>query len=66
MKTIIIKMFLGIGFGSVHNDEQELQVEDDATKEQIEEEVNEIVNDWAQNYIDLGYSWVAQEGQTNE
>jgi hypothetical protein len=48
MKTIYLH--LSIGFPTATRDD-ELEIEDDATEEEIEE----TVRDWANNYIE--YSW---------
>ncbi len=51
MRTL--KIYLTIGFpGAMHRDE--IEVEDDATEEQIEEEVR----DWAMNHVEWGWTEV--------
>ncbi len=52
MKTIYLHLSIGlsIGFPTATRDD-ELEIEDDATEEEIEE----TVRDWANNYIE--YSW---------
>lgn len=46
-----INVWLGIGFGEGASHEDVLELPDTATDEEIEEEVNE----WAQNYIETGW-----------
>lgn len=48
---MVIDVYLTIGYpGADHKDE--LEVEDDATDDQIDQEVSE----WAHNYIEFGWS----------
>lgn len=57
MKKLQVKVHLSIGYANAgHDDILELEVDDDATQEDIDKQVDEMVNDWANNYIDLGWS----------
>lgn len=55
--TIKIECCLSIGYPSKHEDVLEIEVDDDSTDPKIEKEVEEAVNDWSNNYIQLGYKW---------
>lgn len=62
MKTIKARFTLSIGFvGAKHEDIVEIQVEEDATKEEIEEEINEEWERWAMNYIDGGAEIIEED-----
>lgn len=63
---IKIKMSLGVGYaGCDREDEHEFQIDDNATDEQIEKEAEEIANEWAHQFLDIGFSTekVKQDGQ---
>lgn len=56
MKTIRIDAYLSIGYANANrNDLLEIEVDDNATLEQIEKEAEQAVNDWSSNFIDLGF-----------
>lgn len=56
MRIVKIKTHLSIGYANANReDELELQVDDDATPEEIEKDAEQLVNDWSTNYIDLGF-----------
>ncbi len=56
MKTIHVH--LSIGFPTASR-EDELEVEDDATEDEIEE----VVREWANNYIEFGWSAEKPKGR---
>lgn len=56
MKTIKFKMTCDTGFvTATHTAEEEIEVEDDATQEQIEKEIEERTHEWAMERIDFYY-----------
>jgi hypothetical protein len=64
MKRIIIDACADWGFaGTVREEELEIFVEDNATDEEIEGDVQEAVTEWMWNYMDLGYEWRREEGK---
>lgn len=53
---IKLKVSLSIGYANAtRTDELELEVDDDATDEEIETQAEELTNDWSGNFIDLGF-----------
>lgn len=52
MRTIKFKVGLSIGYQSKHEEELEIEVEDDATEEEIEEQKNQCLQEWAYNFIE--------------
>ncbi|TXK52370.1 hypothetical protein FVR03_01250 [Pontibacter qinzhouensis] len=55
MRKIKIEVSLGIGYAARREEKLEIEVEDEATPEQIEMEAGEAAEQWANNYIDLGF-----------
>lgn len=56
MKTIKVECSLSIGYANAHRkDEIEIEVEDDATEKQIEQQIDSAVTEWANNFIDVGW-----------
>lgn len=56
MKTIKFKVHLDTGFVTAeHRDELEIEVEDDATEEQIQQALDAEARDWAMNKIEYWY-----------
>lgn len=56
MRKITFKVSLGIGFsGAVHEDILEVEVENDASEQDIEQAKEEITTEWSYNYIDCGF-----------
>lgn len=59
MKTVKFNMNLSIGYpGATHEDEGQIEVEDNATKSEIESICEEYVQEWANNYIAYGFEYV--------
>lgn len=56
-----IKMHLSIGYQGSHNEEDYFEVPDNATPKEIEEEAERFTNEWADNYIDLGYTYTKEQ-----
>lgn len=56
-------MHLSIGYQGGYDDEDYFEVEDNATPEQIEEEAGRFTEEWASNYIQLGYAYEPEEGE---
>lgn len=54
MKTIKFKVYLAMGLNK-EEDELEIEVPDDATEEQIEEEKDHATMEWTQNYLDISH-----------
>jgi hypothetical protein len=55
--TVKIKVHLSIGIaGAVHNDVIEIDIPDDATEEVVNQIKDEACEDWANNFIDLGWT----------
>lgn len=56
-KTIRIKVSLGIGISNCrHKDELEVEVDENATPEEIKKRCDAETSDWASNYIDFGFT----------
>lgn len=56
MKTIIFEMHLHTGFvGAEYNEIGEIEVDDDATSYEIEEQVEEYTREWVYERIDWGF-----------
>lgn len=56
-KIIHIEVSLSIGFaGASRRDKLEVEVDTDATEAEIHAACQEAVDEWANNYIDYGYS----------
>ena len=59
---IKIEAHLSIGLGNAeHNDTLEVEVDDGATPEEIEEACEEEYDTWLQGYLDTGWSY--QDGR---
>jgi hypothetical protein len=57
MKTVKVKATLGIGYTNMSREQNfEFEFDDDDTEDQIEKEIDEIVKDWADNYIEI--KWI--------
>lgn len=50
-------MHLSIGYQGGHDDEDFFEVSDDATPKEIEAEAGRFAEEWASNFIDLGYAY---------
>lgn len=56
--VIKIKVHLSIGLGNAaHDDTLEVEVDDDATPEEIEAACQEEYDTWLQGYLDAGWSY---------
>ena len=63
MKEIKVKFTLGIGFaGARHEEKVTIEFEDDTTKEEIENIIEEEWKEWTYNYIDGGWD-IIEEGK---
>lgn len=52
-----IKVYLSIGYANAeHNDELDVDIPDDATETEAEELKEAAAQDWAYNFMDLGWS----------
>lgn len=58
MKIIKINVQLNIGQAGGRDDILDIEVDDNATPEEIETACDEACEDWANNYIDTGWSFV--------
>lgn len=57
MRILKIKVVCETGFaGCKHTDELFLEVEDDATPEEIDQAASELTNEWAMNRLDIGFT----------
>lgn len=56
-------MHLNIGYVGGHDDEDYFEVEDNATPEQIKEEAERFAQEWASNFLDLGYAYELEEDE---
>lgn len=54
---IKIECCLSIGYPSKHEDMLEIEVAEDSDDKTIKKEVEDAINEWASNYIDLVYKW---------
>lgn len=56
--VIKIEVHLGIGLGNVcHDDTLEVEVDDGATPEEIEEACQDEYDTWLQGHLDAGWSY---------
>jgi hypothetical protein len=57
MKKIKFKVILTIGYpGATRIDELELEVAENAGKEEIQKKKEEMATEWADNFIDLSWT----------
>ena len=61
MKTIKVEFHVGTNYvGSTCSDIVEIEVEEDATEQEIEEELCEYLEDWIPNNINSGFKIIEQ------
>lgn len=61
MKEIKIKAHLSIGLVAAQRTTLTIRVDDDATDEEIREVADEATEEWAENYIEYGWSFKDQK-----
>ena len=54
MKKIKIQLHLSIGYISSREDKMEIEVDENATEEEIQKEIDEVAEYWASNFIEYG------------
>lgn len=56
MRKITFEVHLSIGYsGAYHEDVLEIEVDDEASYEEVELSKDEVTKDWAWNYIELNF-----------
>lgn len=53
MRKIKFNAHLSIGYQSSHSDDLILEIDDEATDQDIDEAKEELLQEWAANFIDL-------------